>query len=212
MIYDILPETRGMKIPGISITTTLLLVACTTQSGYDPLEDYEELDATTIIDAPSPPPDAVAPENRAAVARGEYLVELLGCGACHTDGALIGRPQMERSLAGSETGIAYTNPLQFRHPGVVYPPNITPDDETGIGSWTDRQIADAIRAGLGRHMPRRNLVMPWQGYAKLTDDDVYAIVGYLRSIDPVYHRVPENVPPGRPATHPFVHFGVYRSR
>lgn len=201
-----------MRLHGLSIFAPSLLIACATTSTYNPLEDYEKLDAATIIDAPTPSPNNIAPENREAVARGEYLVELLGCGACHTDGALIGEPRMDRSLAGSDVGIAYTNPLEFRNPGVVYPPNITPDNETGIGRWSIQDIANAIRAGLGRHIPERIMVMPWRGYAIRSDDDVYAIVGYLRSIEPVYHRVPDNVPPGRRAASPFVHFGVYRSR
>lgn len=201
-----------MKYHGLSIVVLVLLIACAAEPGYDPLDDYEVLDAATIMDAPTPSPNDIAPENREAVARGEYLVELLGCAACHTDGALIGEPRMDRFLAGSEVGVAYTSPLEFSHPGVVYPPNITPDEETGIGLWTDIQIANAIRAGVGRHIPRRIMVMPWQGYAKLSDDDLYAIIGYLRNIDAVNHRVPANVSPGQRAHSPFVHFGVYRSR
>lgn len=190
----------------------VVLIACVSEAPYDPLEDYEELQATTILDAPSPVASEDSPEARRIVARGEYLVELLGCGSCHTDGALVGEPRMDRSLAGSRIGIAYTNPLEFRYPGVVYAPNITPDDETGIGLWTDQQIADAIRAGQGRHGQRRILVMPWQGYAKLSYEDAFAIARYLRSIEPVSHRIPQEVQPGQPANEPFVHFGVYRSR
>ena len=192
------------------MATIPLLAACAADGYYDPLRDYEQVDATTMLDAP--PPIEVAPENIAAVSRGEYLVELLGCGACHTDGALVGEPNMNRSLAGSGIGIAYTNPLQGRYPGVVYPPNITPDEDTGIGRWTDQQIANAVRAGLGRHGDRRILVMPWQGYAQISNDDAYAIVGYLRSIKAVKYRVPDDVPAGTMAGSPYVHFGVYRSR
>jgi hypothetical protein len=119
---------------------------------------------------------------------------------------------MDMPLAGSQTGIARTNPLESRRPGVVYPPNITPDEDTGIGLWTDRQIANAVRAGIGRHGTRRLSTMPWQGYAQLHDDDVNAIVGYLRSIAPIRNKVPAEVLPGQIATSPFVYFGVYRSR
>jgi mono/diheme cytochrome c family protein len=190
----------------------LLLIACASNVPYNPLDDYQELNATTILDAPHVYTAAVALENREAVLRGRYLVELLGCGTCHTDGALIGNPNLERSLAGSGVGIAFTNPLENRNPGIVYPPNITPDHRTGIGRWGDQQIIDAIRAGEGRHGERRIMVMPWQGYAKISQSDIYAIVGYLRNIEPVNHRVPDDVAPGRKATSPFVHFGVYRSR
>lgn len=201
-----------MKLGILSFVVLFIVIACATEPSFDLLEHYEEVDATTILDAPKPPASNIAPENRESIARGEYLIELLGCGSCHTDGALIGEPNFERSLAGSRTGIAYSNPFEYRNPGVVYPPNITPDEQTGIGLWSDQQIIEAVRAGLGRHGNRRILVMPWQGYAKISEDDVYAIVGYLRSIDPVRHRVPEDVRPGRRAQEPFVHFGVYRSR
>ena len=88
----------------------------------------------------------------------------------------------------------------------------TPDIETGIGAWSDQQIGDAIRAGIGRHGNRRISVMPWQGYARISDSDIEAIVAYLRSIEPVKHAVPDEVMPGEEATSPFVYFGVYESR
>lgn len=196
----------------ILMITAALVAACASETPTDLLQDYEEVDAKTILDAPSAIPGTYAPERRGLVARGEYLVELLGCGACHTDGALAGDPDFERSLAGSQTGIAYTDPLGEKNPGVIYPPNITPDDDTGIGTWTDLQIANAIRAGIGRHAGRRIAWMPWQGYARISDDDVDAIVSYLRSIKAVRHKVPDAVEPGNRATHPYVYFGVYRSK
>lgn len=201
-----------MRYEHIVILASALIGACATDDYYDPLEDYEELDPVTIMAAPGPAADRYAPGDRDAVERGGYLVELLGCGACHTDGALEGAPDYARRLAGSETGIAYTSPLDSNRPGIVYPPNITPDEETGIGTWTDRQIADAIRAGIGRHGSRRIMTMPWQGFAKLTEDDLAAIVTYLRSIEPISHQVPQHVEPGHRARKPFVYFGVYRSR
>jgi len=195
---------------GFALLPLLVLMACAIP--YDPLEDYEAVDATTLLDAPEAEAGSFAPENRYMVERGEYLVELLGCGACHTNGALSGDPDYERPLAGSTIGIAYTNPLEHRHPGVVYPTNITPDVETGIGGMSDQQIANAVRAGVGSHTDRRIAVMPWQGYARMTDEDVNAIVSYLRSIKPIRHKIPEAVAPGTRATYPYVHFGVYRSR
>ena len=197
---------------GIVVLMAVLAGACATEAPSDFLDNYEEVGATTILDAPSAKPGTYSPQRRAVVERGEYLVELLGCGSCHTDGALIGEPDFDRSLAGSSTGIAFTNPMGENRPGIIYPSNITPDEDTGIGAWTDRQIANAIRAGIGRHGSRRLATMPWQGYAKISDDDVNAIVGYLRSIEPVRHRVPDEVEPGERASHPFVYFGVYRSK
>jgi mono/diheme cytochrome c family protein len=194
------------------IALTTLLTACATEQSFDPLADYEQLEHSGIVESPKPVGGRFAPADRDAVDTGRYLVVLLGCGACHTDGAFDGAPDMDKALAGSQTGIAWSNPLESQHPGVVYPPNITPDEKTGIGLWSDAQIANAIRAGIGRHGGRRIVTMPWQGYARLTDDDVGAIVAYLRSIPPVEHEVPAAVPPGRKAGNPYVYFGVYRSR
>ena len=188
------------------------MYGCATDAGNDYLQNTEEVMASTIFDAPGAVPGTYAPRSRYRVERGKYLVELLGCGSCHTDGALIGEPDMQRQLAGSDTGLAFTSPLTEANPGVIYPPNITPDSETGIGDWSDIEIANSIRAGVGRHVNRRMKTMPWPGYAKMTDDDVDAIVSYLRSIKPVRHSVPARVEPGQRAPKPFVYFGVFRSK
>jgi hypothetical protein len=146
------------------------------------------------------------------VERGRYLVGLLGCGSCHTDGALVGTPDMAHLLAGSNTGIAYSNPLAVRDPGIVYPANITPDIETGIGSWSVDEIVAMIVGGVDKHSGQTLPVMPWPSYANIVREDAEAMAAYLLSLPPVRHRVPENVRPGRRATAPFVHFGVYQSR
>jgi len=199
-----------------ALIAPLFLFACATDTAtetpYDPLQDYEELNATTVLPAPAPVAGNFAPEHRFQVERGRNLVELLGCGSCHTDGALEGAPKLNKSLAGSRIGIAYSNPLGTERPGIVYPPNITPDKKTGVGLWSDQDIERAIRIGLGRHTGRRIAVMPWQGYTKMTDEDVTAIVSYLRSIEPVEHQVPDEVEPGQKASSPFVYYGIYRSR
>lgn len=189
-----------------------LLAACASDPEVDPLAQYEALDAVTILDAPSIGSVGRSNALREATTRGKYLVELLGCGACHTDGALVGEPDNERLLAGSSVGIASQNPLGTERPGVVFPSNITPDATTGIGDLSDAQIAAAIRGGRGRHGAGQLAVMPWQAYARLTEEDLDAVVAYLRSIEPVRHRVPGAVQPGTISRAPFVYFGVYRRR
>src|SRR5580658_9352127 len=76
----------------------------------------------------SPPSPVLADE--AQVARGRYLVTIAGCSDCHTPGALIGAPDMKRYLAGSDIGFSIPGL------GVFVGQNLTPDKETGIGSWT----------------------------------------------------------------------------
>ena len=101
------------------ILLLILLASCASEPPANPLADIEELNSMRILDAPSPVPGNFAPENRYMVERGEYLVELLGCGGCHTDGALEGAPSMDKALAGSGIGIAYMNPFGNDRPGVV---------------------------------------------------------------------------------------------
>lgn len=201
-----------MKRLLIPVLLVLTLPACAGEVASSPLQDYEEVHATTILDAPSVDAKNVAPDKRDLVKQGEYMVELLGCGTCHTNGALEGDPDTERFLAGSDIGIAYTSPLDNRYPGVVFAPNITSDIETGIGGWSDEQLSMAIRQGRGRHGERPGLVMPWPGYAKLSDEDTAAISEYLRSLDPVRHKVPKSVEPGQRTNASFVYFGFYRNK
>lgn len=205
-----------MRIKSLALLAPLVLVACATETATeappDSLQNYEEVEAATVLDAPAAEPGGYAPEHAYQVERGEYLVELLGCGACHTEGALEGVPDFDKALAGSSIGIAFSSPLGNARPGIVFAPNLTPDEETGMGLWSDRQIENAIRVGVGRHSGRKIAVMPWQGYTRMTPEDVTAIVAYLRSIKPISHEVPDEVRPGEKTDHPFVYFGVYRSR
>jgi len=202
----------AMRLSILGIFFFLTIVGCVTDAPSSLVVDYEELDSATVLASPDPVAGSVNPYNRDSIERGAYMVELLGCGSCHTNGAFDGAPDMKRALAGSNTGIAFSNPMGNALPGIVYPPNITPDEETGIGAWSDHQIANAIRTGIGRHGKRRVATMPWQGYARLTDNDVDAMVAYLRSIKPINNNVPSEVRLGERSTQPFVYFGVYRSK
>lgn len=202
------PMKPGRYGPGFLMAAgALAVLACT---GPQPFEDFEELSPATVLEHPAPLESTVyAPE---AVARGRYLVSILRCGACHTDGALAGKPDTERLLAGSSVGIAYTSPARDRNPGVVYPSNLTPDSETGLGSWSEQQVMAMIRTGTRRHGGRAFSIMPYLAYAEITEEDARAIATYLATIPPVRHEVPANVAPGQRAKAPFVHFGVYMSK
>ena len=119
-----------------------------------------------------------------AVERGKYLVNIASCHDCHTPGYFLGKPDMARFLGGSEVG--------FEMPGlgVFHGPNITPDKETGIGSWTDDQILTALQKGARPDGRMLAPIMPWHAFAGLTPQDAKAIVAYLRSLPPVKNKVP----------------------
>lgn len=133
---------------------------------------------------------AKADDQTALVKRGNYLINgPVACANCHTPRApdFSFLPGMD--FAG---GFKIVDPA-FE----VYSANITPDKETGIGSWTDAQIITAIREGKTREGKINFPPMPVPTYNNMSDADVKAIVAYLRTVKAVRHEVPEskyNVP------------------
>ena len=123
------------------------------------------------------------------LARGEYLTEnLLNCFACHSD-----RDWSQHDapmIAGTKGGGSPAFPLRDL-PGQVHPPNISPDEDTGAGNWTDDQLARAIREGIGNDGRALFPFMPYENFRHLSDDDLASVVVYLRSIPPVHRAVPK---------------------
>ncbi len=137
----------------------------------------------------------VAPKNPEALAHGRYLVEhVLLCNDCHSerDWSLYGGPPKPPLGAGracmdrntKTIGIA-GNADNRGFPGLMCMRNITPDAVTGIGDWTDGEIIRAIREGVDRHGRGLFPIMPYFVYRSLADEDVAAVVTYMRSLDPV---------------------------
>lgn len=115
------------------------------------------------------------------IARGRYISEHLAhCQECHTPRTVFGSLDRTRDLAGNPDGID----------GEVAP-NITPDDETGIGQWSDGEIVSLLRTGF---LPNFDTVqglmavvidgVPGGGYKDMTDDDAHAVSSYLKSVTP----------------------------
>lgn len=118
-----------------------------------------------------------------AVARGKYLVSLMGCTDCHTPGHFFGKEDASRYLGGSDVGFAVPGL------GVFYGPNLTPDNGTGLGKWTKAQIVTAITKG---ETPDGRVLappMPWRSFANLKPADADAIAAFLKSLPPVKHQV-----------------------
>lgn len=114
--------------------------------------------------------------------RGTYLVHsIVACGNCHTPKGPDGHALPGQDLSG---GVVIELPV-FR----AVAPNITPDDETGIGKWTDAQIVNAIRNGKRPDGTTIGPPMPIDFYRDMSDTDVLAIVAYLRSVKPIRHQV-----------------------
>jgi hypothetical protein len=154
------------------------------------------------------------------VQRGSYLARIGGCHDCHTplkmtpsgpvpdaDRLLSGHPERLKmpappppkgpwQVASSATNTAWAGPW-----GVSYTSNLTPDEETGLGSWTEATFQAAMRSG--RHAGKGRPIlppMPWQNLAVMTPEDLHALWVYLRSIKPVKNHVPQAQlapPPGK---------------
>jgi mono/diheme cytochrome c family protein len=126
------------------------------------------------------PTAALAQPDAAPLERGRYLGEIVAaCGACHDTFGPGMRPLPGMTLAGGRV---------FEERGFhAVAPNITQDRETGIGAWTDAQIAAAIRSG---HRPDGSPIgppMPVESYRGISDRDLAALVAWLRTIPPVRH-------------------------
>jgi mono/diheme cytochrome c family protein len=120
------------------------------------------------------------------IERGKYLVETVGsCMHCHSqrDFTKFSGPIKEETKGMG--GVAYP---KF---GVLYSSNITPDTATGIGSWTDDEIARAIALGIRKNGDTLFPIMPYYEYNKMSKNDIYSIVAYLRTLKPISNKIPE---------------------
>ena len=119
--------------------------------------------------------------------RGEYLVTtIMACGNCHTPRDADGKPIAERALSG---GLTFRTPVF-----VATASNITPDRDTGIGSWSDAEIKRALVEGMRPDHGRLAgvalaAIMPANFYRALLPEDLDAVVAYLRTIKPIHNEV-----------------------
>ena len=148
------------------------------------------------------------------VARGEYLVNAMGCDDCHTPKTMTPEgpaPDMSRRFMGHpaeepfppafDTTLITKNNVAVFSPGltaaagpwgVSFAGNLTPD-ETGIGTWSEEQFFRAIREGKFKGLPNGRPMlppMPWQSYSNLNDEDLSAVFAYLKSLPPIKNVVP----------------------
>lgn len=109
------------------------------------------------------------------LAKGKYLAIAADCEACHT--------------AEHGTPFAGGRPFETEF-GTIYSPNITPDPETGIGSWTDAEFLRAMHEGVAKNGTRLYPAFPYASYTYLTEEDVLAIKAYIFSLPAVKNTAP----------------------
>jgi mono/diheme cytochrome c family protein len=140
--------------------------------------------ASTLSEAPAaftPAAEALAEPPSDPVARGEQLVKLANCGNCHTPKNEDGSPNADMLLAGA--------PLRD-----TFAANLTPDEETGIGSWTEDEIAHFMLMGMypdGSQVEGAMAQQITNRFSKLTEGDAAAIAAYLKTIPAVVNAAPQ---------------------
>lgn len=139
---------------------------------------------------PAPPPTGQAPDKADPVAHGGYLVSLMHCGACHTPMKKDGSPDMAKMFAGG-----FPMELPMMGEGVLYSSNITPDEKTGIGAWSEEDVTRAIR-----EMKKKDgtpilppMALYQTGWYRIEDGDMKAIAAFLKTgIKPIANAVPKS--------------------
>ncbi len=144
-------------------------------------------------------------EQKSYIERGNYLVNHLAeCVGCHTP-LQPGSDAADRNLLLSGVpekfaGRTQGPPQIAGYPGPAgakfYPKNLTPDDETGLGKWTENDFVKAFRDAVrpdGSKYERS--AMPWEMFRNMKEEDSRAIYRYLRTIKPIRNKVPASVAP-----------------
>jgi hypothetical protein len=157
------------------------------------------------------------------VDRGRYLGGIMACGDCHTPmkmGPQGAQPDTARHLSGHPAALRMPKPpslgagpwlwtgaatnTAFAGPwGVTYAANLTSDEATGIGAWTEANFVKALKTG--RHLGIGRPIqppMPWPQYSSATEDDLKAIFAYLKTVPPIKNLAPEYEPAAAPPAAP----------
>ncbi len=176
-------ETRWARLRrgiGIVVVTVLVLLGWMLYGlPFLSIIPPEQIVGAVSRGLPRPDPAAFLSDEQAALAeRGRYLYAVSSCALCHgTDGA---------------GGLK----ISWKPMGTLWVRNITPEPDTGIGRWTDAQIARAIRSGVsadGRMLHWQGMI--WDHASNWDEEDVRALIVYLRNIPPVRRQIPAARPP-----------------
>ena len=152
----------------------------------------------------------------AQIARGKYLVDIMGCHDCHTPmklgpngpewdmtRALSGHPEDAPALPPANLPAGYMAAIggtftSFSGPcGTSFTKNLTPDKETGLGDWTVEEFIATMQTGRERGKGRPVLPpMPVQNLKALSDSDIRALFAYLQSLPAIKNRTPQPQEPG----------------
>ncbi len=207
------PQLRFVFASAVLLAVGVFAAACRREDAAGPApSDSAQAPAAADVAAAGAP----AAPSADLVGGGRYLVTVMGCNDCHTPykmGKTGPEPDMTRMLSGHPEGMKLPPPPKLDPPwgmagtltntawagpwGISYTSNLTPDQNTGIGIWTEDMFIKSMRTG--KHMGTSRTIlppMPWPWYGKMRDEELKSIFAYLKSIPPIHNRVPDPTPPG----------------
>lgn len=138
---------------------------------------------------PRPLTAADIPAHTPDLANGERMYNAGGCHSCHLPA---------KDLAGVDASLPAGGAPLKTPIGILYPPNLTPDPETGIGTWTDAEFASAMMRGIGKDGEHLIPAFPYTSYAHMRMEDVLDVKAYLATLTPVRNPSRESAVPLEP--------------
>ena len=200
-------KSKTLQITVVVLSVMAVIAACSEASSND--KEIKKEDISTIRKK----------EKDELIARGRYLVTVSGCNDCHSPKIMTsmgpipdttrlmsgypsekGIPTLSEALAKDQSWVKMSHDVTaFAGPwGMTFGANLTPDEATGIGNWTEEVFVKTIRTGkhLGQEGGRPVMPpMPWYMIAKMTDEDLSSMYQYLMSLPAISNRVPAPIPP-----------------
>jgi mono/diheme cytochrome c family protein len=132
----------------------------------------------------APLTELVASTDSSIIAQGAYLAY----GAAHCASCHIPLDKLKLVESGVNLPMSGGRSIEIAGLGILHSPNITPDKETGIGNWTDAELVRALRHGVAKDGSMLFPIMPFQ---ELSEQDMIAIISFLRSQEPINNQVKE---------------------
>jgi mono/diheme cytochrome c family protein len=189
-LFPLMPYPRYARLAREDVDAIVAYVRTLAPISYSPPARELGMPLPLVVRTiPAPAAFRPIPSRSDRGAYGEYMTTAAVCADCHSPLDDQGTPLPGRDFAGG---------FEFKLPGggVVRSANLTPDADTGIGTWTEAQFIDKFKAfegaphrSLTPEERRENTVMPWLAYAGMTREDLGAIYAYLRTLTPVINRV-----------------------
>lgn len=200
-------KSKTLQITVVVLSVMAIIAACSDAGSND--KETKKDDISTIRKK----------EKDELIARGKYLVTVSGCNDCHSPKIMTpmgpipdttrlmsgypsekGIPTLSEALAKDQSWVKMSHDVTaFAGPwGMTFGANLTPDEATGIGNWTEEVFVKTIRTGkhLGQEGGRPVMPpIPWYMIAKMTDEDLSSVYQYLMSLPAISNRVPAAIPP-----------------